>query len=321
MIDTLSLTVYLLLANSVVALVAFAVNLLARKKTALFYLLIMLLCPLVGPFFCYVSWLIRKVFFRRLHIDREDVTFSREQRKLATMEDYEESIALVPMEEAYLVANYDDRRKALLNKLKMDYDDNTMMIMQAVENEDVETAHYAASAIMHVNSAYTKNLRELSYQYEKNPADEELVRAYADYVLRYVESGILSALERQRYVFLYLDLIKVIAKRSYDQPVEKDDQMRSQDYRLVENDYHNAVNYYLEFHDGHEALKWCGRCMERFPMREQSYLNYLKSYYRLGMTEEFNEMLNALQASDIFLSDKGLDLIRFFRSRQQGVVG
>ena len=295
---TLWITLIILFLNTAFAVIYFLNgvrhNDIHRKRGAL----VILVCPGVAVAYFFFADVVLFRLMKKNEMDIDDITFKRDQVKKIQLLNYEEEVLAVPIEEALLVANESDRRQSLLNKLKKDYDNNIGAIMKAVENEDGETAHYAASVILNVNGTYLANLRDLAAEYDRTPDDLTFIQGYSNYLLQYINSGLLSPIERSKYGHLFLGLFRRMQEIDLEQ--------------VAISDYQNAIDLALEMRDGSLAMQISAQCVARYAEDEGAYLSKMKVYYSLNMPNEFHQAFQELRTSDIFLSEKGLDIMRLF---------
>ena len=117
-----------------------------NRRTYLIRVIVMVLCPIVGPLFFLVSHLIYMTIFRQ-EVDLDDVIFSKERVKTNVKADEERERNLVPIEEALAVSDKKNLRMLMLNVIRGDLQDSLESISLALNSEDSETSHYAASVL------------------------------------------------------------------------------------------------------------------------------------------------------------------------------
>ena len=106
----------------------------------------MFLCPVVGPLFFLAGLVFNKVFFRQ-NVDLEDVIFSKERVKTHLRADEEREGNLVPIEEALAISDKDSLRTLVMNVVRGDVQNSLASISLALNSEDTETSHYAATVL------------------------------------------------------------------------------------------------------------------------------------------------------------------------------
>ena len=107
--------------------------------------MVMLLCPVVGPLYFFFSWLYYRVFFRK-PVDLDDVIFSKDRAKTLLMaEDRERDF--VPLEEAMAVTDKGNTRTLMIEIVRRDISNSLSTISLALNSDDSEVAHYAATVL------------------------------------------------------------------------------------------------------------------------------------------------------------------------------
>ena len=109
----------------------------------------MLLCPVIGPAFVFLSFLLFKLFSSQ-GMDLSDVVFSKDRKENFLRPDEEMERNMVSLEEALEVTDKKNLRTLMLNVIRGDYRNSLAAINLALNSEDSETAHYAASVLQDV---------------------------------------------------------------------------------------------------------------------------------------------------------------------------
>lgn len=117
--------------------------------------IMMFLCPVVGPLFFLAGLVFNKVFFRQ-NVDLEDVIFSKERVKTHLRADEEREGNLVPIEEALAISDKDSLRTLVMNVVRGDVQNSLASISLALNSEDTETSHYAATVLRDALNEFQK---------------------------------------------------------------------------------------------------------------------------------------------------------------------
>lgn len=287
--------------NAIVVVAYFLLfTLLGKFRPALCKAIVMLLTPPFGVICFFVNFII-SLFDRKSELDYLELTFSKEKKEFARQTDYETEKDFVPLEEALIISDVQDKRRALLNVLKADVGNDMKSLVKALDNEDSETAHYAASALMDVLQQYAKKLSKLSIKFKENPEDCEINKEYADTAFQYISSGVLGEIEVKKYARLYVDLIENLNKYHPD--------------TLDTEQYKNIVDCLVIIGNYESADKWANLSVERQPNMEQSYLNALNVKYKTEQWDDFKEVMQKMLKSGAQLSEKGIGIIRFWNQK------
>ncbi len=291
----------IILVNTILVGVYLVVfTLMGKFRPAICKSIVMLLTPPFGVI-CFVFNFIVSLFDRKSDIDYLELTFSKEKREFAKQTDYDTEKEFVPLEEALIISDVEDKRRALLNVLKADVSNNMKSLVKALDNEDPETAHYAAAALMDILQKYSKKLSGLSQKYQENPQDADINKEYADTTFEYISSGVLGEIEVKKYSHLYVELIDNLNTFHPDM--------------LDTEQYKNVVECLLKIGKYDDADRWANLAIERQPNMEQSYLNALNVKYKTEQWEDFKIVLDKMLKSGAQLSQKGIGVVRFWNRK------
>ena len=112
---------------------------------------------------------------------------------------------VVPLEEALIVNDPGDRRRLMLSMLTEDPDAYLAQLQAAKLNDDVEVAHYAATAVAQISKESDLKLQQLERAFKTDPSAQNL-NVYCDYLGTYLASGLaegrVAQIQRQQYARL-----------------------------------------------------------------------------------------------------------------------
>ena len=154
--------ILLMLINLVVVVIYLIFEHLRRKeKYASIWMKagMMLLCPVVGPLFLLGSFLLYKLFASQ-GMDLSDVVFSKERTDTLQRPDEDVEKNMVALEEALEVSDKKSLRTLMMNVIRGDYKHSLSAIALALNSEDSETAHYAASVLQEVLNDFRTGVHE-----------------------------------------------------------------------------------------------------------------------------------------------------------------
>lgn len=132
---------------------------------------VMLLCPLVGPLFFGIGYLNFRFLMHR-KVDLSDVIFSKERTRSLVRADEEREKNMVPLEEALVITDKDNLRNYMLNVLRGNVQDSLAAISMALNSEDSETSHYAASVLRDELNSFRVRIQKI-YAEIKRDEDEQ----------------------------------------------------------------------------------------------------------------------------------------------------
>ena len=269
-----------------------------NRRAFLIKFFVMLLCPVIGPLFFIISYLLDKILFWTAP-DLEDVIFSKDRVKIQLKADEERVRNMVPLEEALAINEKKDLRTVMMNMVKGEIQDSLAAIALALDSEDSESSHYAASVMTDELNEFRRRVQALSWEILQEEEDEtEYEEMLIDYMNKVLKLRIFTIIEQRRFVHIMADTAEKL--RQKDQSKLKEEQYESVCLRL------------LEIEDYTDSEKWCAWLAEQYPERLSAYTCRLKLYFTLQNKEAFFTTLNDLKKSDVVIDRETLELIRVF---------
>lgn len=203
---------------------------------------------------------------------------------------------IVPIEDALVVSQHQDRRKVMLDVLKQDTINYIEILQRAVSNEDTETSHYAVSAIMEMKRKLLLSMQELSVKYEHEQYDIDVVIAYVEVLQEYLQSGFLDQRTLRKYQFTYLSVLTHLNDVAGD----------------LEWVYAAKIEIEIKLGLVVDAEATAKQYLKVFPQSEEAYLLLLKIYFITRSKNQLNGTLESLKNSNIKLSNEALTTVRFW---------
>ena len=293
--------IFLLVINFIVVVIYVIWNHLRGKEKNLstwMKAIVMLLCPVVGPMFLCAAFWLYKLFMSQA-MDLSDVVFSKERVKTFIPPDEERGRNMVSIEEALEVTDKKSLRTFMMNVIRGDYRKYLSSISLALNNEDTETAHYAASILQDVLGEFRENVQE-KYQLSQMEDEQQVQHCIEliEYMNPILEQKILTNLEQNSMI------------ERMDEVLEKAWSLEPEKISSVV--YEKLCARLMEIPDYEKCGKWAQRSMEQYPGVLSSYTCQLKLFFSNGDKENFFRVMNELKASDITIDKETLELIRIF---------
>jgi len=269
-----------------------------RSISLLLTWLTFIVFPIGGPL---IYWLIM-IYKNKDKIEENienSADFVREMPVFELIEplDVKTESNIAPMEETLLVADYDKRREVILNILKEGTMNRSGFIDMALRNEDSETAHFAASGILHAKRKLDLNLSIYAEMYRNDPSDMTVAYTYADLLFQYLSTVRLDRVDRLYYQHENIHVLERIVK--------KGDQSRSAPMiRLIE--------LLLDIEDYNRANQYCAELREKFPDSEEKYLTLLKSFFVMRDKTNFEQIFRKFRDSNVYFSSETMNVIRLW---------
>ena len=250
------------------------------------------------PFCGLVILLLFKLGCRLLHLYRERVP-EQEDAGEAFFRGTELDRDIIPLNDAFLVSDVQQKRHFFTEAIKQSVVDNQNILQMAMHDRDREIAYYAVSML-------TTRMEKLETKLFEQ------------------ESAVLSG-QREEDVVLLEEYVEML--REYLSQREFIDHVT---WRKKQGDYiglldrllalrPDNIGYYceeigqlLDIRNFRTAEQVCEQMMLRFPAREESYLMYIEIYQAEHRPEDLQRAIQALKASPLELSQKALQVIRFW---------
>ena len=295
------LFVLILIVNLIVTLIYLILNLFFKKdrRTSFWVrVIVMLLCPVTGALMLFVSFVCFFLFFHT-EVDLEDVMFCKDRVKSYVHADEDRERNIVPVEEAITVTDRENLRNLMLNVVRSDVQKSLATIALALDSEDSETSHYAASILQEVLDNFRATVHRL---YQKMQDNEEERPECAHILIEYMDPVLkqrpFTDIEQKSQV----DILDDVCEMLYQVEPESMDSA----------EFESVCLRLLEVSEFERSRKWCSRAASMYPDALSTYSCWLKLYFSLGEREAFFRVLDELKQSGIFIDQETLELIRVF---------
>ena len=245
-----------------------------NRRTYLIRVIVMVLCPIVGPLFFLVSHLIYMTIFRQ-EVDLDDVIFSKERVKTNEKADEE------------------------LNVIRGDLQDSLESISLALNSEDSETSHYAASVLRDELNDFRVTVQKIyTDMKEEEPDQTDSEEMLIDYMNRILCQKVFTEIEQAKFVMMMEEAAESLYQKNAS--------------RLLPQRYEAVCLRLLEQKQFDKVSIWCERLVQQYPEELASYTCRLKLYFMSNDKENFFTVMDQLKKSDIIIDNETLELIRVF---------
>ena len=294
--------VLIILAVNILVVLIYVIAGYLRKKEKKFSIamkaMVMLLCPVVGAVFLALGELFFRLFFAQA-MDLDDVIFSKDRVKTYLHPDEERERNLVSVEEALAITDKENLRELMLNVVRGDVRNSLASLSMALNSEDSETAHYAASVLQDILNDFRANVQK-RYQEILQGSDNRVLLAaeLIDYMNQVLEQKVFTRLEQKSMT----DLMEQVCEILYKEDKEK----------MMSSHYEAVSMRLLDVRDYEKCRKWCERAAVQYPGVLSSYTCRLKLYFSCEYRENFFQVLDELKKSNIVIDNETLEMIRVF---------
>lgn len=131
--------------------------------------------------------------------------FNDDLHRSILVHDREADAGVIPLEEALIVNDPADRRRLMLSMLTEEPEAYLAQLQAAKLNDDVEVAHYAATAVAQISKESDLKLQQLERAFKTDPSAQNL-NEYCDFLGEYLGSGLaegrVAQIQRQQYARL-----------------------------------------------------------------------------------------------------------------------
>lgn len=270
-----------------------------NRKQYVMHTVIMLVCPVVGVLYFFFSFLKYK-YIKIGERDLSDVEFSKRRHVPRVKADEVRERNIVSVGEAILVSDQEKKRTNMLNVLLGETEDSLSAISLALDSDDSEVAHYAASFLQSTMDTFRDNVRKGQQKIEESAIEQEecqeqileLIK-YMDHILK---QKVLMRIEQGDYVNQMEQLCEMLFQNARD--------------KMLPFCYEAVLGRYMELREYEKAELWGNRFIEQYPEELSAYILRLKLYFETKQNDKFFEVMDQLQASSVVIDNQMLELIR-----------
>lgn len=259
---------------------------------------LMILCPAVGAVFIFLGYVLFKLFFSQA-MDLEDVIFSKDRVETYLHADEERERNMVSMEEALAVTDKENLRTLMMNVVRGDFRNSLASISLALNSEDSETAHYAASVLQDALNDFRANVQRKYQEIQKE--DENQAACAADligYMNQVLEQQVFTEMEQKSMVGQMDEAAEILYRKDWE--------------RMTSSSFEAVSLRLLEVKDYEKCRKWCDRAAKQYPGVLATYTCQLKLYFSMEDKESFFRVLEELKNSSVVIDNETLEMIRVF---------
>lgn len=268
------------------------------KEKSLNYAITSLLISLAIPVFGVILFSIVRFDFLNSRVSQNDyIAKAYSGRNYFKDLDIADETNVVSIEEALLISDTDYRREIMMKALKKDALKYIQFISTAINNDDPETAHYAAASMLNMRRALDIKMRETLKIRDENPDNISIAMDYFDITDSYINIFDIDSGIRAKYIDDNILILKTIIEDKVGTP---------QKYIM------RLIELLVATGNYEEAKKYCKIFLLSYPDNEDKYEGLLKSYYEMKNKKDFDFVLRSLIDSEIMFSNEMLEIMRFW---------
>ena len=229
----------------------------------------------------------------------ESLRLNDEIRRGMQVQVREGDAGVVPLEEALIVNDPIDRRRLMLSMLTEDPDAYLAQLQAAKLNDDVEVAHYAATAVAQISKESDLKLQQLERAFKTDPSAQNL-DAYCDYLGEYLESGLaegrVEQIQRQQYA-------RLLARRC-----------EREDGTVLRIRYATALADAGELDEAEAVIT---QLVAEVPDEQEAWMLCLRLAVMRRDGEAVQQVIDAIDNQHVYLSAENREKLAFWRDGEE----
>ena len=214
--------------------------------------------------------------------------------------DEERERNIVAVEEAILVSDREKKRANMLNILLGETEESYSAIARALNSDDSEVAHYAASFLQSKMDVFRETVRSQQMKIEAGDIREEVcqnqILELIQYMNQILKQRVFMPLEQMDYVEQMECLCESLFQNAKN--------------RITPDCYECIVSRTMEVGEYDRSELWGNRYFEQYPDKLTAYTLRMKLFFETGRKDNFFEVQAQLQASSVVVDNQTLELIR-----------
>ena len=273
-----------------------------NRRQYVMHAVVMIICPFVGIMYFVIGFL----KFRYIELgerDLSDVEFSKKRHVARVKADENRERNVVSIGEAIVVSDQEKKRANMLNVLLGETDESFSAIALALDSDDSEVAHYAASFLQSKMDTFRDNVRKMQQKIEESDIEEEECQKHIldliGYMNHMLKQKVFTQVEQLDYVGQMEQLCEKLFRNARD--------------KLLPACYECILGRIMELGEYDKAELWGNRFSEQYPDQLSSYTLRMKLYFETSRKDKFFEVLEQLRASSVVIDNQTLKLIRMIQ--------
>ena len=273
-----------------------------NRKQYVMHTMIMLICPVIGILYFFFGF-VKYHFVKLGERDLSDVEFSKKRNVARMKADEERERNIVAVEEAILVSDQEKKRTNMLNILLGETDESFSSIALALDSDDSEVAHYAASFLQSKMDSFRETVRKMQQKIEADDIEEEECQEQTLQLIQYMNHMLKQKVFTQVEQIDYVKQMEQLGEKLFQNGRD----------RITPACYECILGRIMELKEYAEAELWGNRFSEQYPDQLSAYTLRLKLYFEANRKEKFFEVLDQLRVSAVVVDNQTLEMIRMIQ--------
>lgn len=208
---------------------------------------------------------------------------------------FEKDIDIVPIEDVLILNSNKIKRKLLIDTIKNDYNRYVPLLNKALKDDDTETSHYAASALMDIKSKINNRIQELYEALKNDQYNSLLLSELAKELTNNLNCGMMDANSRNKLINSIKEVVDKLIRLEHEKKYYK----RRIELDFLSEEIGNTKQLIEEF-------------KKYFKKDEAPYYYELMLCYKLMDKSGFQNTMEKLKKSEIVFSSNMLNCIRLW---------
>lgn len=292
---------WILAINTLLAVILLVVSFFLserHRKSLELDAVLVLFCPVIAPLFLLCS-IIVGYLTREQQVDTADISFDKTREKHHLPPNLQMERNFTSVEDAMSFSDIPELRHLMIDILKIDRRNNLSSVALALDSDDTEVSHYAASALQDALSEFRSTTQKMQSALLHTPEDVELNLQLLEYLFEGLSFQFMTDVEQRTYIYIADD----VAQNLYDHNI----------WYMLAQHYLRMVCLLLSIRDYDRARQWCERAKVCRPEELDTYKAYFHFYYDTGQHEQFLQLLEKFMQAGVKADQETLNLIRLFR--------
>ena len=273
-----------------------------NRKQYVMHTMIMLICPVIGILYFFFGF-VKYHFVKLGERDLSDVEFSKKRNVARMKADEERERNIVAVEEAILVSDQEKKRTNMLNILLGETGESFSSIALALDSDDSEVAHYAASFLQSKMDSFRETVRKMQQKIEADDIEEEECQEQTLQLIQYMNHMLKQKVFTQVEQIDYVKQMEQLGEKLFQNGRD----------RITPACYECILGRIMELKEYAEAELWGNRFSEQYPDQLSAYTLRLKLYFEANRKDKFFEVLDQLRASAVVVDNQTLEMIRMIQ--------
>lgn len=253
--------------------------------------------PIVGGLYLLTGFLIN-YFIQKRNIDLSYVSFSQKREKLILPPNQETEMNYVPIRDAIAVSDTASLRKLVFDTILSDAKKKLSSVAVAMNSNDTESSHYAATLIMDALAEFRPAAQEMVEKTKKFPEDVEMNLLTFDFIYEFLSLNIMTDIEQRTYIYILDEVAEILFTHNL--------------WYITAAHYLKLSDLFISVKDYSMAEKWCLRAEKYRPDMLDTYKAKLHLLYSKHNYKDFLNCLSQLKKSEITVDDEIMDLYRIY---------